>query len=66
MKALARRKDTKTMRDVKVASFEFVVDDSVSGRAKIEAARGQIVQMIELAHKTGRPSKNTKEMPDAA
>jgi hypothetical protein len=57
---------SKTMRDVKVINFEFVKDESGNSRERTEEVRNLIAQMIDLSHKRGRPSKEDKEMPNAA
>lgn len=57
---------SKTMRDVKVINFEFVKDESGNSRERTEEVRNLIAQMIDLSHKRGRPSKEAKEMPNAA
>ena len=56
----------KTMKDVKVVSFEFIKDESESSAARTEEVKNLIAQMIELSHKRGRPTKDEEEIPNAA
>ena len=56
----------KTMRDVKVVSFEFVKDENDYSRERTEEVRNLIAQMIELSHKRGRPKKDDEELKNAA
>ena len=66
MKKPRYSRGAKTMKDVKVASLEFVKDESGNSRDRTEEVRNLIAQMIELSHKRGRPTKEDEEVPNAA
>lgn len=54
------------MKEIKVLTIEFVNDESGKSRERTEEIKNLIVQMLELAHKRGRPTKEEKEVADAA
>lgn len=66
MKRLTKKVASKTMKEIKVLTIEFVNDESGKSRERTEEIKNLIVQMLELAHKRGRPIKEEKEVADAA
>lgn len=54
------------MKDIKMTTIEFVIDDSGKARERTEEVKNLIAQMLELANKRGRPTKDTNEVADAA
>ncbi len=66
-RAGGRSRETKTLRNAKVIEVVFVKDESLLSVARITEAKNLIAQMIELAHKRGRPArKKCEEDKDAA
>jgi len=66
VKRLTKKVASKTMKEIKVLTIEFVNDESGKSRERTEEIKNLIVQMLELAHKRGRPIKEEKEVADAA
>ncbi len=66
MNRKAKRADSKTLRIIETVQVEFVRDTSGTSQSRTNEAKNLIVQMIELSQKRGRPSKDRKEIKDAA
>lgn len=66
MRRKRHQRESKTMRNVKVAEIVFLRDVSESNDVRIAEAKNLIAQMIELSHQRGRPAKSNEEVADAA
>ena len=66
MRGNGERRLSRTLRDVRVISIEFVVDDAPESEARTMEVRKLISEMIESSHRRGRSAKEAKEVKDAA
>lgn len=61
MSRRSSKRESKTLNEVNVLEIIFVVDESTFSVSRTAEVKKLIAQMIELAHKRGRPTKSNLE-----
>lgn len=61
MSRRSSKRESKTLNEVNVLEIIFVADESTFSVSRTAEVKKLIAQMIELAHKRGRPTKSNLE-----
>ncbi len=60
------KRESKTLTDIAMTEIKLIIEDSQMNSTRTQEVRNLISQMIELAHKRGRPLKEGEELLNAA
>lgn len=60
------KRESKTLTDIATTEIKLIIEDSQMNSTRTQEVRNLISQMIELAHKRGRPLKEVEEILNAA